>query len=70
MLNIKTWLVDMPIEIKGACSKNEDGTYDIFINENISEEEKKKAYAHELKHIENGDFDMFDVQEIEMLAHN
>lgn len=67
-MTINAWLINMDTKIKGFTSKNEDNTYSVFINSRLSQEQRQKAYAHELKHIKNGDFDMFDVQEIEMIA--
>lgn len=55
--------------IKGAVTKNEDGSYDIFINAQLSHEEKLRVYRHELHHILNDDFYKVDVQEIEYEAH-
>ena len=44
--------------------------YTIVINENLSEEAKKKTFHHEISHIECGDFDS-DVprDEIEGMRH-
>ena len=69
MENVKTVLADFPEGIKGCCRKEGEASYEIFINENLSKEEQKEVYEHELYHIKNGDFDMFDVQEIELNAH-
>lgn len=66
---VNAWLINMDTKIKGFTSKNEDDSYSVFINSRLSYEQRMKAYAHELKHIENGDFDMFDVQEIEFASH-
>lgn len=66
---VNAWLINMDTKIKGFTSKNEDDSYSVFINSRLSYEQRMKAYAHELKHIENGDFDMFDVQKIEFVSH-
>ena len=68
-MTINTWMINMDTKIKGFTSKNEDDSYSVFINSRLSHEQRMKAYAHELKHIENGDFDMFDVQKIEFDSH-
>lgn len=67
-MNIRYQLVDFPAAVKGCCTKDKYGSYGIYINKNLSKRERKKVYEHELKHIQNGDFDKFDVQEIEMAA--
>ena len=48
---------------------NEDGSYTIFINSRMSRDIQEKAYQHALGHIRSGDFDMEDVQQIEVTAH-
>lgn len=68
-MTINAWLIDMPTKIKGLTSKNEDDSYTVLINSRLNYEQRMKAYAHELMHIKNGDFDMFDVQEIEIISH-
>lgn len=68
-MTVNAWLINMDTKIKGFTSKNEDDSYSVFINSRLSYEQRMKAYAHELKHIQNGDFDMFNVQDIELLAH-
>ena len=68
-MTINAWLINMPTKVKGFTSKNEDDSYSVFINSRLTYEQRLKAYAHEIKHIENGDFDMFNTQEIEVLAH-
>ena len=35
---------------------NDDGSFSVYINANLSQERKKKALKHELDHIENDDF--------------
>ena len=51
-------------------SANEDGSYTIFINSRLSNDSQLKAYRHAINHIENGDFEKKDVQQIEYKAHN
>lgn len=48
---------------------NEDGSYTIFINEQLSPEARMDAYNHALHHINHNDFDKYDVQDIEATAH-
>lgn len=49
--------------------ENEDGSYTIFINENLFDEKRMKVYQHALAHIQNFDFEKYDVQDIEAHAH-
>ena len=64
-----TRLIDMPTRIKGQTIKNEDGSYSVFLNARMSSIQIEKTYQHELKHIENGDFEKEQVQRIEVYAH-
>ena len=52
-----------------AVVVNEDGSYTIFINDNLHPDKKRSAATHALKHIENGDFDKPDIQRIESNTH-
>lgn len=44
--------------------------YTVYINDKLSYEQRQKAFAHALRHIQNHDFDKNDsVQDIESAAH-
>lgn len=66
MVNIYTYLIDMPVReaVRPCC----DG-FTVYINSSLSQEERERAYMHALQHIEHGDFDKQDVQAIETEAH-
>lgn len=50
-------IVPFPVSrIGGAVTTNDDGTYSIYINQNMDIYRQRKAYRHEVMHIENGDF--------------
>lgn len=49
--------------------KNEDGSYTVLINSKLSDKGRVIAYQHALRHIEEDDFNKYDVQEIEYDAH-
>lgn len=53
-----------------AVTQNEDGTYSIFIDAQLSPEGQRRAYEHALEHIHGLDFEKQNVQEIEIQAHN
>lgn len=42
--------------LRALTHKNDDGSYTIIINKDISTERKKEAVLHELTHIEENDF--------------
>lgn len=68
---VNTYLVNFP-NTKGheMCIENEDGSYTILINAKLSSDEQKDAYNHAMYHIENNDFEKYDVQQIEFEAHH
>ena len=57
------------METNEAITENEDCTYTIFINNNLSMEKRLEAIRHALEHIEENDFGKHDVQEIEYKRH-
>lgn len=52
-----------------AITENEDNSYTIFINRNLSDAKRLKAIQHALEHIKEKDFEKSDVQEIEAKRH-
>ena len=46
-----------------------DGGYTIYIDSRLTWEQKRKMYDHAIGHIENYDFELADVNEIEHEAH-
>lgn len=59
--------VPLPYEVKGMVTPNaEDDGYNIYINSRLSEDQKRKAYEHEVDHIEDDDlFNDKPIEEIE-----
>lgn len=60
--------VDTPDRVHEFVVPGADG-YNIYIDEKLDEDSRIKAYHHAMHHIENGDFNRRDVQEIESRAH-
>lgn len=57
--------------IKETVTCNEDGSYSIFINARLNQEQQNDAYMHALKHILRLDFESnSSVDRIEAYAHN
>jgi hypothetical protein len=58
MINITTNIVyaDMPVTINAYTMHYNDDTYTIVLNSRHCLEQLIKAYHHEMKHIENGDY--------------
>lgn len=49
--------IDLPLTTKGMTVEDQNGFFNIYINQNLSVEQQNEAIAHELKHINRGDFD-------------
>ena len=48
---------DLPTTIPAFVVSNADGSYTIILNAKHSREQHLKSYHHEMKHIENGDYE-------------
>lgn len=45
-----------PYSVRGLVTANDDGTYSIYLNSRYPESVLRKAFQHEVDHIENNDF--------------
>lgn len=68
-MNINTQVIDMDNYVCEQVIANADDSYTIFINARLSHERQILAYAHALHHIQNGDFEKDNADEIEKEAH-
>ena len=60
----------MPCTIHSYVKLNADDTYTIIINERLCYEMQEQAKEHEIRHIQNGDYDRkFSADMIEIYAH-
>lgn len=62
--------LDFPRGVRGTHTENEDGSFTIFINQNLSGSEKNRVYLHELAHIENNDLSSDESADIIELLRN
>lgn len=69
MIDYQVRLINFPSKTKEAVTKNEDGTYTIFIDAALSRDEQQKRFRHAMRHILSDDFAKENVQDIEVLAH-
>lgn len=69
MVEVYTYLAPLPDGVNEAVTPCADGCFTIYINDKLTWEQRLLAYGHALHHIEAGDFDRADVQEIETRAH-
>lgn len=70
-INVRIMDMDVmiPEQICKCCDNGEEG-YTIFLNARHTQERRMQAYKHAMNHIENGNFEKENVQEIELEAHN
>ena len=64
---------NMPTGARDAVCPNQDGTYTVLINGDLTKEEQTAAFWHAVRHIQNDDFERvetYGVQAIEAEAHN
>ena len=48
--------IKMPLTIRAFTLPDANGDFNIYINQDLSDEAKRKSLAHEDLHIENNDF--------------
>ncbi len=48
-------LLSLPSTIKGMTLVDPDGNYNIYINQNLSRNQQRKALQHEMRHVRQGD---------------
>lgn len=56
-------LCDLPARVHGFCCLGSDYNPIIVINQNMTYEQQRKTYFHEMKHINSGE--MFDLNYFE-----
>lgn len=63
-------LAELPHSLKAFTIVNSDSSYTILLNTRHTHEQHLLSYHHEMKHIENGDYEkMCDVGILELAAH-
>lgn len=71
MIDYQIQLINFPTgKTKESVTENEDGSYTIFIEESLSQEERQKEFLHAMSHIVGEDFAKYNVQKIERIAHD
>ena len=63
-------LVELPRTVNGVTLPNDDGTFDIYLNSLLTEDEQKTALEHEVEHIIQDHFynDVKPIRQIEAEA--
>lgn len=65
--DIFVYLVDMPV--REAVTPCDGFCYTVYINARLSDSERQRAFLHALGHIQRGDFEKEDADQIERCAH-
>lgn len=68
MDEVFVYTVNLPGGVNEAVLKCADG-YTVYLSDRLDRDGRIAAYTHAMKHIERGDFDAGNVQEIERRAH-
>ena len=63
-------LVELPRTVNGVTLPNDDGTFDIYLNSLLTEDEQRTALEHEIEHIIQDHFynDVKPIRQIEAEA--
>ena len=70
MIDYQVRLINFPSgKVREAVTENEDGSYTIFIEENLSQSERQREFLHAMRHIAGDDFSNNDILLIEYDAH-
>ena len=56
MEEIVVRLMPLPAHIRAFTLQDAQGDYNVYINEAMTREERLRSFAHEKRHIDNGDF--------------
>ena len=56
MKEIVVRLMPLPMHVRAFTIMDAQGDYNIYINDAMSAEQRRRSFAHEKQHIENGDF--------------
>lgn len=74
MISLKevfTRYANMPSSIRAYTVLNSDDSYTIILNSRLSREQHLLSYYHEMRHIEDGDYEKHcSVDLIELMAHS
>ena len=66
--DVHVYVINLPDGINEMITPCSDG-YTIYIDDKLSPEGRRRAYAHALYHINHHDFEKEDVNQIEIEAH-
>lgn len=69
MDHIPTYLIKLPLRVRGLTSVDENGEPMIYLNDRLTYIQHKQTYDHELEHIKNDDLhNTVPIEEVENLS--
>ncbi len=69
MTDVFVYFTKLPTCVREVVTPCADGCFTVYINDQLTYEQRILAYGHATQHIELNDFEGYDVQEIESRAH-
>mgnify|MGYP006866776361 CR=1 FL=1 len=67
--DVNTIEAALPTTIPAYVVANPDDTFTIVLNSRMTFERRMQSYWHELKHIQNGDYERHSADFLELRAH-
>ena len=62
--------IALPAKVKGITTENEDGSFTIFIDKDLSSDQQRETYLHEMDHIASGDLrSILSADQIEKISY-
>lgn len=56
-------LVDLPLSVRGFTLQDQDGDYNVYVNQNLCPAAMERTIQHELEHIKSGDLSAEEYQD-------
>lgn len=69
MIDVYYQTAQLPSRIRAMSVEMPDGSYTVLVNDGLSQMERIESARHEREHIEGGDFERYDADQIERSAH-
>ena len=67
--DVNCCVANLPTSIPAFVIHESDGNFTIILNAKHTHEQHLLSYHHEMRHIENGDYDQRNVDLMEIYAH-
>ena len=67
--DVRVFIINMDTKVREQITENADGSYSIFLNAKLTQEQQTDSYIHAIKHILRQDFENHSADRIEYYAH-